>query len=62
MDLKCKGSKKYFPLMLYRFFFFFAELTAIQLEGNVNSDYCWWVYYEGWLLLGFPVFQPLLLE
>ena len=60
MDLMCRGSKNYFALMLYRLFF--AELIVLPLEGNVNSNYCLWVYFEGWLLLKFPVFQPLLLE
>ena len=60
MDLMCRGSKKYFALMLYRLFS--AEHGGTVLQGNVNLIYCWWVYYEGWPLLGFPVFQPLLLE
>ena len=58
MDFKCKGSTKYFALMLYRLFS--AELDERRCGGNVNSIYCGWVYYEGWLLLGCPVFQPFL--
>ena len=58
MDFKCKGSTKYFALMLYRLFS--AELDERRCGGNVNSFYCGWVYYEGWLLLGCPVFQPFL--
>ena len=34
---------------------FSAEFGARRVPGNVNSIYCWWVYYEGWLLLRFPV-------
>jgi len=52
--------KSIFLLMLYRLFS--AEHIASALQGNVNLIYCWWVYYEGWLMLEFPVFQPLLLE
>ena len=58
MNLMCRGSEKYFVLMLYRLFS--AELKKWML-GKVNSIYCCWVYCEGWLLLGFPVFQPFLL-
>ena len=58
MDFKCKGSTKYFALMLYRLFS--AELDERRCGGNVNSIYCGWVYYEGWQLLGCPVFQPFL--
>ena len=58
MDFKCRGSTKYFALMLYRLFS--AELDERRWGGNVNSIYCWCVYYEGWLLLGCPVFQPFL--
>ena len=50
--------KNIFALMLYRLF---SAACEKQMEGNVNLIYCWWVYYEGWLLLGFPVFQPSLL-
>ena len=39
MDLMCRGSKKYFALMLYRLFS--AEDDAVSLrEGNVNPIYC----------------------
>ena len=58
MDFKCRGSTKYFALMLYCLFS--AELDERRCGGNVNSIYCGWVYYEGWLLLGCPVFQPFL--
>ena len=58
MDVVCRSSAKYFVQILYRLFS--AELVK-KREGNVNLIYCWWVYYEGWLLLGFPVFQPFLL-
>ena len=44
--------------MLYRLF---SAAREEQMEGTVNLIYCWWVFYEGWLLLGFPVFQPSLL-
>ena len=37
MELVCRGSEKYFALMLY--FLFFAEEEE-TLEGNVNSIYC----------------------
>ena len=50
--------KNIFALMLYRLF---SAACEEQMEGNVNLIYCWWVFYEGWLLLGFPVFQPSLL-
>ena len=53
MNFMCRGSEKYVVLMLYRLFS--AELE-IGIEGNVNLIYCLRVYYEGWLLLGFPVF------
>ena len=57
----CRGRKKYFALMLYRLFS--AEVDhERRLEGNINPIYRMWLYYEGWLLLGFLVFQPLLLE
>ena len=52
MGVVCRGSEKYFALMSCRFS---AELAKRLLKGNVNSFYCWWVYYRGWLLLGFPV-------
>ena len=45
--------------MLYRLF---SAEKEKSMEGNVNLIYCWRVFYEGWLLLAFPVFQPLLLE
>ena len=57
MVVVCKCSEKYFVLMSYRLFSADLELT----EGNVNLIYCWRVYCEGWLLQGFPVFQPFLL-
>ena len=60
MDLKPSGSKKYIALMLYRLFS--AEHVEMKCNGNVNLIYCSWVYYEGWVLLEFPVFQPLPLE
>ena len=53
MDFMCRGGEKYFALMLYFLYFTEQEET---LKGNVNSIYGCWVYYEGWLLLGFPGF------
>ena len=37
MNLMCRGSEKYFVLMLYRLFS--AELEKIR-EGNVNLIWC----------------------
>ena len=54
----CRDSEKYFVLMLYRLFS--AEIEK-RKKGNVNLICCWRVYYKGWLLLGFPVFQTFLL-
>ena len=57
MDLMCRGSEK---LMLYRLFS--ADLDERVLKGKCKFNLLSWVYYEEWLLLRFPVFQPLLLE
>ena len=38
MDLMCRGSEKYFALILYRLFS--AESDERSRKGNVNSIYC----------------------
>ena len=39
MDVVCRGSEKYFVLMLYRLFSA-AERYKRKREGNVNLIYC----------------------